>query len=182
MSSFRYTNLLPQWHRPWRPWGELWPFLWSWVQRILQGWPQIWKHHLNWKARQRGKLNRGHCGRKNIKVTLNVNLKLFFSHVCLYIKLYFPSLLRNKILLTFLSALRMGKARYQFKFSVTLCQSMIHMNQYVFEFIGCLCFFSGCGKSHNICNGHKWWKAWIPKLACIHWCIGSKLAKCWCAF
>lgn len=35
--------------------------------------------------------------------------------------------------------------------------------------------FPGCGKSHNICNGCKWWKAWLPKHACNHWCSGSKL-------
>lgn len=39
-------------------------------------------------------------------------------------------------------------------------------------------FFSGCWTSHNICDGCKWWKAWIPKHACNHRCVGSKINWC----
>lgn len=57
MSSFRDTDLLSQRHRPWRPGGEVWPLVWSRVQRVLQGRPHIWKHHTGGKVGQRGKPN-----------------------------------------------------------------------------------------------------------------------------
>lgn len=53
--DYRYTDLLSQRHRPWRSGGAVRPILWSWLQRVLQGRPQIWKHNFGGKVGQRGK-------------------------------------------------------------------------------------------------------------------------------
>lgn len=55
--SLRYTNLSSQRDRPRGSGGEIRPFLWPWLQRILSGRAHIWKCHPGRTAGQRGEMS-----------------------------------------------------------------------------------------------------------------------------
>lgn len=79
---FRYADLSPQRHRPWRSGGEVRSVLWSRIKRVLQGQPKNWKYYISGKAGQRGKLKIRTC----IQTT----------NILVFEKVFFPPFLTQK--------------------------------------------------------------------------------------